>query len=56
MPQQRYDQLIPHRFKFNFAWDELEARDYGINGLDHKLILKIVRQAVEAERMPEERS
>ena len=54
MPQQRYDQLIAHRFKFNFAWDELEARNYSVKDLDHKLILKTVRQAVEADRMPEE--
>lgn len=54
MPQQRYDQLIAHRFRFNFTWDELEARDYGVNDLDHELILRTVRQAVETERMPEE--
>ncbi len=54
MPQQRHDQLIAHRFKFNFAWEEFEAKDYRIDDLNQELIFRIVRQAVEMERMPEE--
>jgi ATP-dependent DNA helicase RecG len=54
MPQQRYDQLIAQRFHLNFSWEKLQAEGYGINDLDHDLILSIVRKAVEVRRMPEE--
>lgn len=54
MHQQRYDELIAHRFQHNFSWEELIAKDYTVRDLDRNLILGIVRKAVEIRRMPEE--
>lgn len=54
MSQHRYDQLLLKRNQFNFSWEKSEAEDYSLADLDHDLIAGVVRQGVEAKRMPEQ--
>lgn len=54
MSQHRYDQLLLKRNQLNFSWEKSEAENYSLADLDHNLIKGVVRQGVEAKRMPEE--
>lgn len=54
MSQHRYDQLLLKRNQFNFSWEKSEAEGYSLADLDHDLISGVVRQGVEAKRMPEQ--
>lgn len=54
MSQQRYDQLVAERVQLNFSWEKLLTEECSIADLDHNLIMGVVRQGVEAKRMPEE--
>jgi ATP-dependent DNA helicase RecG len=54
MPQQRYDQLVSHRFQLNFSWEKIETENYAFDDLDSNLILNVIRKSVEVKRLPED--
>ena len=54
MLQQRYDQLVSHRFQLNFAWEKIIAENYSFEDLDSDLILGVIRKSVEIKRLPED--
>lgn len=53
MPQQKYDQLVLDRAPMDRRWENLQAKGYSINDLDHEEILRTVRLGIESGRLPE---
>jgi ATP-dependent DNA helicase RecG len=53
MSQQLYDQLILKRNQLNYAWEKFIAHDYRLEWLDENMILRVVRNAIEFQRLPE---
>lgn len=53
MSQSRYNQLLCRQNQLNHSWERFDAEKYTIDGLDHNLILSIIRKSVEKERLAE---
>lgn len=53
MPQHLYEQLIVKRGQLNYSWEEFLTEEHTVEDLDHDEIRKTIKQAIEANRIPE---
>lgn len=53
MSQHRYEQMLVARGQLNHSWEESIVKDCQVNDLDTDLILRVVRLAVQEQRLSE---